>query len=115
LNDLEFYRITFVVFPKKKLKVISQINDKEKVVSVISKYTKTISDKIYKNGKVCVDEFKVKDFNRKITNDDNLTYVVMGTTIGNPSTDEKNLTQADKILTQTINKFIKQYNRPVPN
>ncbi len=111
LNDLEFYRITFVVFPKKKLKVISQINDKEKVVSVISKYTKTISDKIYKNGKVCVDEFKVKDFNRKITNDDNLTYVVMGTTIGNPSTDEKNLTQADKILTQTINKFIKQYNK----
>ncbi|MBT9151178.1 MAG: hypothetical protein DDT40_01363 [candidate division WS2 bacterium] len=115
LNNMDFYRIAFVIFPKEKLKDFRKINDKEKIGYLISKYTKIVSDKIYKEGKVCIDEFKLKDFNKKLSDYDDIDYLVMGTTIANASTDEKNLLESEKILSQAIDKIINKYTDELDN
>jgi len=114
-NDLDFYRISFVVFPKKRLMEVRNIENKKEIEMVISKYTNMVSNKLYKEGNVCVDEFKLNDFNKRITNDKNLSYTVMGTTIGNSSTDEENLRQSNDLLSVAIERIIHRYNKEIDN
>lgn len=113
LNNLDFYRISFVVFPKKRLAEIMNIKNKKAIEIVVSKYTNMVSNKLYKEGNVCMDEFKLNDFNKRITDDKNISYTVMGTTIGNPSTDEKNLRQSNELLSASIKKIIHEYNKEI--
>jgi len=114
-NDLDFYRISFVVFPKKRLAEIKNIEDKNLVESLISKYTNVVSDRLYKEGNVCMDEFKLNDFNGRITDDKSISYVVMGTTIGNSSTDKENLRQSSEFLSKAIKKIMRKYNEEINN
>ncbi|MDP3997776.1 MAG: pyridoxal-dependent decarboxylase [bacterium] len=112
-NDLDFYRISFVVFPKRRLDDIKRVKDKNAISSLVSKYTSMVSDRLYKAGNVCMDEFKLNDFNRKITNDEKITYTVIGTTIGNPSTDKESLWQSNELLAIAIEETINKYNNEI--
>lgn len=113
LNNLDFYRISFVVFPRKRLPEIRNIKNKRALNLLISKYTNLVSDKLYKEGDVCIDEFKLNDFNKRITDDEHISYTVMGTTIGNPSTDEKNLKRSNELLSLAIKNVISDYDREI--
>lgn len=113
LNDLDFYRISFVVFPKKRLKEVRAISGEKVIGELISKYTHIVSDELYKTGMVCMDEFKLNDLNKRITNDEKIIYTAIGTTIGNASIDKKNLIQSNKLLASSIKNLIGQYNKEI--
>lgn len=112
-NELDFYRVSFVIFPRKRLLDIRSVVDKKSIEVLVSKYTGIVSDQLYKDGFVCMDEFKLNDFNGKMTDDKSISYAVMGTTIGNPSTDENHLIKSDKLMSDCIKKIIKKYNKDI--
>lgn len=112
LNKLDFYRIAFVVFPKKRIEEIKKSDNYTSINSLISKYTHLISERLYKAGHICIDEFQLVDFNNHLIAN-NASYTVMGTTIGNASTDKETLRLANRILSNEINKIIEKYNNEI--
>lgn len=95
LNDMEFYRMTFVYYPKSVWKKIgTQVltgEQKENIKNIIDEYTHNINEDLYRTGRICLDEFQFHDHANLTRLGSREKFVVMSITLGNPKQTKQNI------------------------
>lgn len=88
LNDMDFYRMTFVYYPYKVKKYVDShrlsIEQKQSIKKVIDEFTHKINEALYTSGSLCLDEFQLHDLGNFTGLDPVDRFVIMSVTMGNP-------------------------------
>ena len=109
-NDMTFYRMAFVYYPNKIRKQVSKftLSDEtnQKIINCIDHYTHTINSELYKEGDICLDEFKLHDIgNQTATNAKETRFYVMSITTGNPLLTNENLKRSLSFLFKKAKRY----------
>ncbi|MBI5358598.1 hypothetical protein HZB69_03180 [Candidatus Amesbacteria bacterium] len=108
-HEMTFYRLAFVFYPNDVKNIVDNrkisLEQKKKIRLCIDNYTHKINDELYKEGTICLDEFKLHDI-ANITNleSGNDRFYVMSVTTGNPTYSKKSLKRSlDVLITKSKN------------
>jgi hypothetical protein len=86
LNDVDFYRLTFVFCPlelRAKFENLDPVKQNE-MVDFVKEMTHKLCAQLYENNTVCIDEHALEDAGNKIGLGKDKKYNVMAISIGNP-------------------------------
>lgn len=91
LNDVDFYRLAFVLCPPEARAIIARLDeaDRQRAAKAVSAFTSELNTVLYRKGEVCFDEHTLADLGDRI-GAGTIGYMVMATCPGNLG-----LTQAD--------------------
>lgn len=102
LNDMDFYRMTFVYYPYKIKKYVDaqrlSIEQKQNIKKLIDEFTHKINELLYTNGSLCLDEFHLHDLGNFTSLDSVDRFVIMSVTMGNPK-------QTKVLIKKSLNKL----------
>ncbi len=111
-HDMTFYRLCFVFMPEKIKKVIKKYNPTTsqilcEVKNCIDDYTHILNQKLYEEGAICLDEFKLHDL-KNVTHLDagDSRFFVIGLVIANPLHTKKSLDYSLNILFKKANLLV---------
>jgi len=116
-NTMDFYRMAFVFYPQEVCELVeasSRPKIKKEVKKCVDFYTHKINQKLYEEGKVCLDEFKLHDLNNSTdleAGEDR--FSVMSVTIGNPLFTTKSLKKTLGYFFEVSKKFVKPMKKDV--
>lgn len=101
LNDVDFYRLAFVLCPPEARAIIATLDEmgRQRAGKAVSAFTSELNTVLYQHGEVCFDEHTLADLGDRIGAGAIGNYTVMATCPGNPG-----LTQAD--LDRAIDRLI---------
>src|SRR5258708_341744 len=98
LNDMDFYRMTFVYYPKQVKDYVNSsklsIEQKNNIKKIIDEFTHEINEELYTTGELCLDEFQLFDLGNFTGLESSDKFVIMSITLGNPTQDKKNIKRA---------------------
>lgn len=89
LNDIDFYRLTFVFCPPAARAMLGDLSAERRAaaVEVISSFTASLGSNLYRAGRVCFDEHTLRDLDDRVGLGADRTFTVMAACPGNPLTD----------------------------
>jgi len=92
LNDVDFYRLAFVLCPPAVRQAIRKLAPERRrhAANVVSRYTSRLNTMLYQSGEVCFDEHTLADLADRVGSGANVSYTIMAACPGNPL-----ITQAD--------------------
>jgi glutamate/tyrosine decarboxylase-like PLP-dependent enzyme len=92
LNDVDFYRLAFVLCPPAAARLIRTMGPEQRrrAAAIISRYTSRLNTQLYQSGQVCFDEHTLADLADRVGTGPGTGYTIMATCPGNPL-----LTRAD--------------------
>jgi glutamate/tyrosine decarboxylase-like PLP-dependent enzyme len=92
LNDVDFYRVAFVLCPPEARAIITGLDTagRTRAAKAVSAFTCELNTALYQEGKVCFDEHTLADLADRVGAGNVGSYTVMAACPGNP-----NLTMAD--------------------
>lgn len=98
LNDMDFYRMTFVYYPKQVKNYVDasklEIEQKNSIKKIVDEFTHEINEELYTTGELCLDEFQLFDLGNFTGLASSDKFVIMSITLGNPTQDKKNIKRA---------------------
>lgn len=88
LNDVDFYRLTFVFCPPAVRSALRRMNSDQRrhAVGVVSRYTSQVNEQLYRAGEVCFDEHTLTDLGNRVGLGTGAKYTIMACCPGNPLT-----------------------------
>lgn len=88
LNDVDFYRLTFVFCPPAARAAFRELpaEQREGAAATISAYTARLNEALYRAGRVCFDGHTLRDLADRVRLGTERTYTVMAACPGNPLT-----------------------------
>ena len=113
LNDVEFYRMSFVYLPRGIREDITSrqlsMQQRTDIRDLIEEYTHRINEELYVDGRLILDEFKLSDLNNstKLNLDGKMT--VMSATLGNPNQSTEKIGQSLQLLFDKCQAYRKEY------
>jgi len=92
LNDVDFYRLAFVLCPPQVRQALSVVHPirRRQAAQTISRYTSQLNTTLYQAGEVCFDEHTLADLADRVGAGPGTSYTIMAACPGNPL-----LTRAD--------------------
>jgi glutamate/tyrosine decarboxylase-like PLP-dependent enzyme len=101
LNDVDFYRVAFVLCPPAARAIITGLDTvgRTRAAKAVSAFTSDLNTALYQEGTVCFDEHTLADLANRVGAGNVGSYTVMAACPGNP-----NLTMAD--LDRTVDRLI---------
>jgi glutamate/tyrosine decarboxylase-like PLP-dependent enzyme len=96
LNDVDFYRLTFVFCPPAAKAVIVSLapNERSDAARTISAYTSRLNTTLYRSGQVCFDEHTLADLGNRVGAGSDVAYTVMAACPGNLLVTQADLDEA---------------------
>jgi len=96
LNDVDFYRLTFVFCPPSARAAMARLPtaDRQRAVGIISAYTSRLNTALYQGGEACFDEHTLTDLDNRVGAGADLRYTVIAACPGNPLTSQTELDEA---------------------
>lgn len=111
LNEVEFYRIVFVVCPhdmQYSFKLVDE-SQKEQAIKLVRLYTHELCTKLYKNELLSIDEHTLQDVDNKVGLGKDVNYNVMAISIGNPLLTIDDIDNAMNILNEQAKLMIEGF------
>jgi glutamate/tyrosine decarboxylase-like PLP-dependent enzyme len=86
LNDVDFYRLAFVLCPPKVRRLVADLDPQRRrqAAHTISRYTSRLNAVLYRSGQVCFDEHTLADLGNRVGAGAGTPYTIMATCPGNP-------------------------------
>jgi glutamate/tyrosine decarboxylase-like PLP-dependent enzyme len=102
LNDLDFYRFAFVLFPPTARALVSRlaVDQLPRAAATVSRHTSRLSDRLYREGFVCFDEHSLVDLGNRIGAGAGATLTVMACCPGNPLLTQEDLDRSVRYLAE---------------
>lgn len=117
LNDMDFYRMTFVYYPNeiKKLVESQKLTQEQKIniKKVIDEFTHKINEELYVSGEICLDEFQLYDLGDFTGLNNSEKFVIMSVTLGNPTQTRANIKKSFSKLFHNAEKEKAAFSRKV--
>lgn len=88
LNDVDFYRLTFVLCPPAVRALLRElpVGRRERAVAIVGEYTARLGRRLYQDGRVCLDEHTLRDLDNRVGLGADRTFSVLAVCPGNPLT-----------------------------
>jgi glutamate/tyrosine decarboxylase-like PLP-dependent enzyme len=108
LNDVDFYRLTFVLCPPAVRSGIEGLGLEQRraAAEIVSAYTSRLNTALYRSGEVCFDEHTLADLGDRVGAGRDITYTVMAACPGNVLTTRKDLDAAVDRLVATARELV---------
>lgn len=86
LNDVDFYRLTFVFCPPPVRQAIQGLppEGRRHAARIVSQYTSRLNTMLYQSGEVCFDEHTLADLADRVGAGADISYTIMAACPGNP-------------------------------
>lgn len=96
LNDVDFYRLTFVFCPPPLRAAIRRLDPavRQRAIAVVSGFTSRLNTQLYRDGEVCFDEHTLADLDNRVGLGATAKYTIMAACPGNPLTTIEQLDRA---------------------
>ncbi|WP_020216755.1 pyridoxal phosphate-dependent decarboxylase family protein [Salinispora cortesiana] len=101
LNDVDFYRLAFVLCPPEVRRLLAGFDPlrRRRSAQTISRYTSRLNTILYRTGQVCFDEHTLSDLGDRVGAGAGTSYTIMATCPGNPLLTRADLDRAmDRLL-----------------
>jgi glutamate/tyrosine decarboxylase-like PLP-dependent enzyme len=108
LNDVDFYRLTFVFCPMAARRLLAAMDAEHRAsaAQTISRYTSRLNSELYQAGAVCFDEHTLADLGDRVGAGSGVSYVVAAACPGNPLLTRSDLDRAVDRLTAAARRLL---------
>ncbi|GAA4714927.1 pyridoxal-dependent decarboxylase [Phytohabitans rumicis] len=108
LNDVDFYRLAFVLCPPTIRQAIRALPPERRrhAARVVSQYTSRLNAMLYQSGEVCFDEHTLADLADRIGAGADISYTIMAACPGNPLITQADLDRAVEYLTHAARPLV---------
>jgi glutamate/tyrosine decarboxylase-like PLP-dependent enzyme len=108
LNDVDFYRVTFVFCPGAVLSLLGGVEHRHRrgAAAIISRFTSQLNTLLYQSGVVCFDEHTLVDLGDRLGLGSDISYTIMAACPGNPLLSQSQMDDLVEKLTGAAVQFV---------